>query len=95
AISDPSLMKTLHDQGICLEVCPTSNVLTRCAASYGEHPLPRLVRAGVPVSINTDDPGVFAVTIEDELEHCRKDMGMTEEEIDRCMLVAYGARFTH
>jgi aminodeoxyfutalosine deaminase len=66
AAQDPVLMAHLADRGIPLEVCPTSNVRTRAVASLDEHPLPTLVAAGVPVSINSDDPPMFGTTLEEE-----------------------------
>jgi aminodeoxyfutalosine deaminase len=63
---DPQLMAYLADHGITLEVCPTSNVRTRAVAAIEEHPLPRLVAAGVPVTINSDDPPMFGTTLEEE-----------------------------
>jgi len=66
AADDPRLLEHLHDAQIPLEVCPTSNVCTRSVASLAEHPLPALVGAGVPVSINSDDPPMFSTTLNRE-----------------------------
>jgi len=66
AAQDPALMAHLKDNGIVLEVCPTSNVCTRSVPSLAEHPLPALVAAGVPVTINTDDPPMFSTTLNQE-----------------------------
>jgi adenosine deaminase len=66
AAQDPALMQALVDRGIALEVCPTSNVCTRSVPSLAEHPLPALVEAGVTVTINSDDPPMFATTLNDE-----------------------------
>ena len=66
AAQDPRLMAYLAEHEVPLEVCPTSNVRTRAVASLDEHPLPTLVAAGVPVSINSDDPPMFGTTLEEE-----------------------------
>jgi len=66
AAQDPALMAHLAAQGIQLEICPTSNVRTRSVPSLDEHPLPDLVAAGVPVTINSDDPPMFSTTLNDE-----------------------------
>jgi adenosine deaminase/aminodeoxyfutalosine deaminase len=66
AAQDPALMQTLVDRGISLEVCPTSNVCTRSVPSLEEHSLPALVEAGVVVTINSDDPPMFATTLNRE-----------------------------
>ncbi|BCJ57339.1 adenosine deaminase [Micromonospora endophytica] len=66
AAEDPQLLAHLAERQIPLEVCPTSNVRTRAVASIEEHPLPRLVEAGVLVTINSDDPPMFGTTLDDE-----------------------------
>ncbi|GAA3288912.1 adenosine deaminase [Dactylosporangium vinaceum] len=66
AATDPSLMAHLRDNDIALEVCPTSNVCTRSVPSLHEHPLAALVAAGVPVTINSDDPPMFSTTLNQE-----------------------------
>jgi adenosine deaminase/aminodeoxyfutalosine deaminase len=66
AARDPELMQRLVDEGIALEVCPTSNVCTRSVPSLAEHPLPALVAAGVTVTINSDDPPMFSTTLNHE-----------------------------
>lgn len=68
AASDPELMQLLADRQITLEVCPTSNVATRCVESLDAHPLPALVAAGVPVTVNSDDPPMFGTTLCREYE---------------------------
>lgn len=76
AAQDPVLMAHLADRGIPLEVCPTSNVRTRAVASLDEHPLPTLVAAGVPVSINSDDPPMFGTTLEEEYAVAARLLGL-------------------
>jgi aminodeoxyfutalosine deaminase len=66
AAADPELLDYLRENGIALEVCPTSNVATRAVASLAEHPLPKLVAAGVPVTINSDDPPMFSTDLNNE-----------------------------
>ena len=66
AARDPQLLDHLRENAIPLEVCPTSNVCTRSVPSLAEHPLPQLVAAGVPVTINSDDPPMFATTLNAE-----------------------------
>ena len=84
AILDPTLMEQLRIRGICLEMCPTSNWLTQAIPTFAAHPLPHVLRAGVPVCLNTDDPAVFATSMPQEIEVCRKHLGMTQAEIETC-----------
>jgi aminodeoxyfutalosine deaminase len=66
AARDPELMAALVDRGIALEVCPTSNVCTGAVADLDRHPFPVLRDAGVRVTINTDDPGMFSTDLNRE-----------------------------
>ncbi|MFC4064857.1 adenosine deaminase [Actinoplanes subglobosus] len=66
AAQDERLMAHLAERQIPLEVCPTSNLRTRAVADLDEHPIARLVAAGVPVSVNSDDPPMFGTTLEQE-----------------------------
>lgn len=66
AAQDERLMAYLAEHQIPLEVCPTSNLRTRAVADLDEHPIARLVAAGVPVSVNSDDPPMFGTTLEQE-----------------------------
>ncbi|MGH7912738.1 MAG: adenosine deaminase, partial [Candidatus Dormibacteraceae bacterium] len=53
AIEDPGLVAELAERGTVLDVCPTSNLRTRVVADLHDHPLPRLVAAGVSCSVST------------------------------------------
>ena len=69
-------MAYLADNQVPLEVCPTSNVRTRAVPSLDEHPLPILVAAGVPVTINSDDPPMFGTTLEEEYAVAARLLGL-------------------
>lgn len=81
AVEDPDLVKRIADDGICLDVCPTSNVLLSVVPSIEDHPLPALIEAGVMCSINADDPLLFGPGIRDEYELCRSAMGLSDEDL--------------
>ncbi|ADB49064.1 adenosine deaminase [Conexibacter woesei] len=93
AVGDPALLARLAEGGICLDVCPTSNVVMG-VASLEEHPLPALLAAGVPCSINADDPLFFGPGLLDEYEACRGAMRLSDEQlaaVARASFVASGA----
>jgi aminodeoxyfutalosine deaminase len=68
AIEDQGVLAELVDRGLVLDVCPTSNLRTGVVASIEQHPLPALRAAGVPCSINTDDPAMFGTDLGREYE---------------------------
>jgi len=78
AAQDPVLLQYLADNGIPLEVCPTSNVRTRAVSSIEEHPLATLVAAGVPLSINSDDPPMFGTNLNKEYLVAASLLGLDE-----------------
>jgi aminodeoxyfutalosine deaminase len=68
AVDDPELVEELREREIVLDVCPVSNVRTGAVGSLDEHPLRRLVEAGVRCSISTDDPAMFDTDLTREYE---------------------------
>ncbi|MBS3942144.1 MAG: adenosine deaminase [Actinobacteria bacterium] len=72
AAQDAELMRRLADEGVVLEVCPSSNVTLSIVPDLASHPLPTLWAAGVPVTINSDDPPFFATTLTEELGHAAR-----------------------
>ena len=81
AAQDPVLMDYLAEHRIGVETSLTSNVQTSAVPSYAEHPIKRFLQAGILDTLNTDDPGISAVTISDEYNQAAVKAGLTEEEI--------------
>jgi adenosine deaminase/aminodeoxyfutalosine deaminase len=93
AARNPRLMRHLAERGIPLEVCPTSNVCTRSVPSLAEHPLPALVAAGVPVTINSDDPPMFATTLNQEYAVAADLLGLDRDGVAELARAAVRASF--
>ncbi len=81
AVADRELLAHLAGEGIPVEVCPTSNIRTRAVRSLLEHPLPRLLDAGVPVTLATDDPGMFHTDLNREYLQCHEQFGLGRSEL--------------
>lgn len=93
AAQDEALMAYLVEHQIPLEVCPTSNIRTRSVPSLEEHPLPRLVQAGVPVSINSDDPPMFSTTLNEEYAVAARMLGLDAAGVAQLAVAAVQASF--
>jgi adenosine deaminase len=74
-------------------MCPTSNVCTKSVPSLAEHPLPVLVEAGVPVTINSDDPPMFDTTLNQEYEVARELLGLDDAGVADLARTAVRASF--
>jgi aminodeoxyfutalosine deaminase len=81
AAADPALLAHLAERGIALEVCPTSNLRTGAVAAIAQHPLPALLAAGVPVTLATDDPGMFGTDLDAEYLLCHTAFGLGPAEL--------------
>lgn len=79
--ADPEVTALAKGRGIVLDMCPTSNRLTNAVPSLEEHPALRLLREGLRVTINTDDPGLFGIDLTHEHEVARDDLGFTDEDL--------------
>ncbi|GAB4220334.1 MAG: adenosine deaminase [Acidobacteriota bacterium] len=93
AARDGRLMEYLRERAVGLDVCLTSNVRTRAWPMLGDHPLGLLLRRGVPVSLNTDDPGLFETTLGEEFAKAVQFLGLGWEELVRVLLQGVRSSF--
>lgn len=93
AVTDPDLLEHLAESGIVLEVCPTSNVATRAVDTFDEHPLRTFVEAGVPVTINSDDPPMFGTTLNGEYAVAARLLDLDEAGVADLARAAVRASF--
>ena len=81
AADDPALVRELTARGVCLDLCPTSNVQAGSVPSLAAHRIAALHRAGVPVTLSTDDTTVSDVTLTEEYGRAVHDIGLTLPEL--------------
>jgi aminodeoxyfutalosine deaminase len=93
AVDDSKLVDYLVERGICLELCPTSNVALGVYRTLDEHPLARLYAAGVKVTVSTDTPAIFGTTLCGELALLDSSFGLGRAAIEEIMLNAFEASF--
>jgi len=100
AVHDEGLMDLLAERRIPLEICPAGNISTGALAKQllqkdariEDHPLPKLLRHGIPVVLSTDDPAMFQTTLQGEYENARR-MRLTEPEIDSLRQASFDHAF--
>ena len=93
SVEDPELIETLAEKGICLQLCPTSNLCTAIFADISEFPLRKLMEAGVPVTVNTDDRAVCGTDLHREFRLLIDAFGLTGGDIKTLLLNAADAAF--
>lgn len=93
AIEDAALIDRLAAEGIVLEVNPGSNLRLGVYPTLDDHPIDRLLRAGVAVTVSTDDPPYFRTTMRDEYTELERVFGWTKTEFDAINRVALSAAF--
>ena len=92
-VQDSEVLQLALDRGVTLEICPTSNVLTRAVESLESHPVRQLYDAGLRITINTDDPAICGVTLTDEYMLLAEKFGFTLAEIEQLNETARQATF--
>lgn len=93
SIEDPYLLAWLHEKQIPLEVNPTSNVCLGVYRSMDQHPVIHLLRMGLCVTVNSDDPPLFDTTLTQEYQRLADTFGLNEEDMQRLTLNAVRAAF--
>lgn len=94
AVQDEKLMETLKERKIALEVCPTSNVFTKkYVKSISEHPIRTFFDKGLLVTVNTDDPVFFKVSLCDEYYKLFSEANFTLPQIQVLIKNAFKASY--
>ena len=91
-VEDPDVLRRIVDEGVTLNVCPTSN----CTLVYGsldKHPLGELDNAGVRLTINTDDPFMLDITLTSEIELAANHLGWSADRLRTMTSHAIDAAF--
>jgi len=93
AVEDAEVLAMLRDQGIQLDAALTSNAQTKAVRRLEDHPLPRFLREGIPVTISTDSRTVSRTTLTDEYLKAAALLGCTTEQLWSMNLQALDSGF--
>ena len=77
SMEDPALVARLREEQVPLTVCPLSNVALRCVDRMADHPLRRMLDAGLLVTVNSDDPAYFGGYLHDNVTAVSRALGLT------------------
>lgn len=92
-LEDPDLVRRLKEERIPLTVCPLSNVRLKVVDRMTDHPLPRLLEAGLTLTINSDDPAYFGGGVLDNYRACHTAFGWSEDTFRQLARNALEAAF--
>jgi aminodeoxyfutalosine deaminase len=93
SVEDPALVAYLAEHRVPLDVCPLSNVRLGVAESLERHPLPRLLDAGVTVTLNSDDPSLFNTSLSEDYATLVEPFGLSVAQIDEIVLDGFRSSF--
>jgi adenosine deaminase len=92
-VEDPALLDYVTERRIGLELCPTSNIVLGVYPSLTTHPLGDLWAAGARLTVNTDTPAIFDISLSSELELLESAFGFSPSEVDAVILNAFEVSF--
>ena len=87
-LEDDSVTALAKEREIAFEVCPTSNFQTGVVKEFEKHLLPRMLEAGLRVTVNTDDPSISRITLSHEFQQVREKLNVPMDVLKKCVLVA-------
>jgi adenosine deaminase len=93
SLEDPALTARLAAEGVALTVCPFSNVRLRVCDTLADHPLRRMLEAGLAVTINSDDPAYFGGYVGANWRETCAALGLGREEAIRIARNGFDAAF--
>ncbi|NOT02991.1 MAG: adenosine deaminase [Anaerolineales bacterium] len=82
-----------RELGAVFEVCVTSNYQSGVVGSLVEHPLPRMLEAGIKATVNTDDPSVSRITLSHEYQHVCEELLVPMDVLKNSVIDAVQAAF--
>src|SRR5262245_5167772 len=81
SLEDPALVERLRRLQMTLTVCPLSNLKLKVVGRLEDHPLRRMLQAGLRVTVNSDDPAYFGGYLSDNYRAIQRALGLTREEL--------------
>jgi adenosine deaminase len=93
ALEDAELVKRLAKDGLALTVCPLSNLRLCVVKDMKQHPLRRMMDAGLKVTINSDDPAYFGGYMNENFSSVGSALGLSAEELTQIARNGFAASF--
>jgi adenosine deaminase len=81
SLEDPVLVERLRREQMTLTVCPLSNLKLKVVERLEDHPLRRMLQAGLRATVNSDDPAYFGGYLGDNYRAIQRALGLTRQEL--------------
>ena len=91
---DPKVIELIKNEGVTLEMCPTSNRQTHAVEDMSKYPFMDYLNQGIKVTLNTDDMGIERTTLANEFQYMEKNFNLTYEQEKTILLNSINAAFT-
>lgn len=92
-MEDEFVVALAKERGTVFEVCVTSNYQSGVVSALTDHPLPRMLQAGLITTLNTDDPSISRISLSSEFHLAHDELGIPLETLNECTLAAVNAAF--
>jgi adenosine deaminase len=93
SLEDPELVKRIVADGLALTVCPLSNLRLCGVKDMKDHPLRRMMDAGLKVTINSDDPAYFGGYMNENFASVGAALGLSGDEVTAIARNGFAASF--
>ena len=93
SLEDPALVKRIAADGLALTVCPLSNLRLCGVKDMKDHPLRRMLDAGLKVTINSDDPAYFGGYMNENFASVGDALGLSAQELTAVARNGFAASF--
>ena len=93
AAQDAELIEELAERQVPIEICVTSNLRTACCANAADHPVKQYFDQGLMITLDTDDPAMFATTLNGEFQLAQDTYGFTNEQLRELARNSFEAAF--
>ena len=92
-VRDEEIVRKIRDSDVMLEVSVTSNYLTNSVDTIASHPCRKLWEFGIPICVNTDDPGIMAIDLNHEWDVWTNELGFQTRDLEAMNIMALSRSF--
>jgi adenosine deaminase len=92
-VEDANVVALARERGTAFEVCLTSNYQTGAVSNKHQHPIIKMLDAGLQVTLNTDDPSISNISLSDEYRLVCEELHLPRQKLYRLILTAAQASF--